>query len=204
MSDSRTQGTYAADKNEILFSKFGINYNNEPELCKKGSVVFRDVSAHGSPTRGIQRLKRKASMSLSSPGHTIPPLKWTISRSRFNSPRRRAKTTGKEERRHESWWNTLTLSRMSFGTAGPGCYQTSLAKSQRSRESGRNNRLRSHKTRQCIHCSGCYSLFQPRIGSLLTRRVGCAGLGSAVRSSCSDGAQLGTMLPGTIPLRRRE
>lgn len=34
----------AADKNEILFSLFGINYNNEPELFKKGSVVFRDVS----------------------------------------------------------------------------------------------------------------------------------------------------------------
>lgn len=38
------QGTYAADKNEILFSRFGINYNNEPEIYKKGSVVFRDVS----------------------------------------------------------------------------------------------------------------------------------------------------------------
>jgi tRNA(His) guanylyltransferase len=34
----------AADKNEILFSKFKINYNNEPEIYKKGSVVFRDVS----------------------------------------------------------------------------------------------------------------------------------------------------------------
>jgi tRNA(His) guanylyltransferase len=38
------QGTYSADKNEILFSKFSINYNNEPEMFKKGSVVFRDVS----------------------------------------------------------------------------------------------------------------------------------------------------------------
>ncbi|KFA63022.1 hypothetical protein S40285_07236 [Stachybotrys chlorohalonatus IBT 40285] len=35
-------GTLAADKNEILFSRFGINYNNEPEIFKKGSVVFRD------------------------------------------------------------------------------------------------------------------------------------------------------------------
>lgn len=34
----------AADKNEILFSRFGINYNNEPEIFKKGSVIFRDVS----------------------------------------------------------------------------------------------------------------------------------------------------------------
>ncbi|KAI1413281.1 tRNA guanylyltransferase [Hypoxylon sp. FL1857] len=35
-------GTLAADKNEILFSKFKINYNNEPEIFKKGSVVYRD------------------------------------------------------------------------------------------------------------------------------------------------------------------
>ncbi|TGJ85939.1 hypothetical protein E0Z10_g2795 [Xylaria hypoxylon] len=35
-------GSLSADKNEILFSKFKINYNNEPEIYKKGSVVFRD------------------------------------------------------------------------------------------------------------------------------------------------------------------
>ncbi|KAB5584763.1 Thg1 C terminal domain-containing protein [Coniochaeta sp. 2T2.1] len=35
-------GTFAADKNEILFKRFGINYNNEPEIYKKGSVIFRD------------------------------------------------------------------------------------------------------------------------------------------------------------------
>lgn len=35
-------GTLAADKNEILFSQFGINYNNEPDVFKKGSVVLRD------------------------------------------------------------------------------------------------------------------------------------------------------------------
>ncbi|EPE10666.1 trna guanylyltransferase [Ophiostoma piceae UAMH 11346] len=36
------KGTFSADKNEILFSRFKINYNNEPEMNKKGSVVFRD------------------------------------------------------------------------------------------------------------------------------------------------------------------
>ena len=34
--------TAAADKNEILFARFNINYNNEPEMFRKGSVVFRD------------------------------------------------------------------------------------------------------------------------------------------------------------------
>lgn len=37
------QGTVSGDKNEILFSRFGINYNNEPEVYKKGSVLFREV-----------------------------------------------------------------------------------------------------------------------------------------------------------------
>ncbi|KAK8104269.1 tRNA guanylyltransferase [Apiospora kogelbergensis] len=36
------QGTLSKDKNEILYSKFHMNYNNEPEINKKGSVVFRD------------------------------------------------------------------------------------------------------------------------------------------------------------------
>ncbi|EPE35138.1 tRNA(His) guanylyltransferase [Glarea lozoyensis ATCC 20868] len=35
-------GTLAAEKNEILFSRFNINYNNEAEIYKKGSIVLRD------------------------------------------------------------------------------------------------------------------------------------------------------------------
>ncbi|KAL2271045.1 hypothetical protein VTJ83DRAFT_416 [Remersonia thermophila] len=41
-AEKTLKGTFAADKNEILFSRFGINYNNEHEMFKKGSVVFRD------------------------------------------------------------------------------------------------------------------------------------------------------------------
>ncbi|KAK8000359.1 hypothetical protein PG990_012959 [Apiospora arundinis] len=36
------KGTLSKDKNELLYSKFHMNYNNEPEIFKKGSVVFRD------------------------------------------------------------------------------------------------------------------------------------------------------------------
>ncbi|CAG7824274.1 unnamed protein product, partial [Allacma fusca] len=32
-------GTLSGDKNEILFSRFGINYNSEPELYRKGTVL---------------------------------------------------------------------------------------------------------------------------------------------------------------------
>ncbi|KZF22032.1 tRNAHis guanylyltransferase [Xylona heveae TC161] len=41
-AEKELMGTYSSDKNEILFSRFKINYNNEPEIYKKGSVVIRD------------------------------------------------------------------------------------------------------------------------------------------------------------------
>ncbi|KAJ4004352.1 tRNA-His guanylyltransferase [Fusarium irregulare] len=41
-AEKRLAGTLAKDKNEILFSECSINYNNEPEMYKKGSVIFRD------------------------------------------------------------------------------------------------------------------------------------------------------------------
>ncbi|TVY18958.1 tRNA(His) guanylyltransferase [Lachnellula arida] len=41
-AEKELAGSVAADKNEILFSRFKINYNNEPDMYKKGSVVFRD------------------------------------------------------------------------------------------------------------------------------------------------------------------
>ncbi|EAS32217.2 tRNA(His) guanylyltransferase [Coccidioides immitis RS] len=41
-AEQELKGTVSSDKNEILFSRFGINYNNEPEMFKKGSVLYRD------------------------------------------------------------------------------------------------------------------------------------------------------------------
>ena len=42
--EEELKGTLASDKNEILWGRFGINYNDEKEIFKKGSVVFRQVS----------------------------------------------------------------------------------------------------------------------------------------------------------------
>lgn len=42
------QGTFSADKNEILFKRFNINYNAEGEIWKKGSVVYRKVKTPSS------------------------------------------------------------------------------------------------------------------------------------------------------------
>jgi len=41
-AEKTLSGSLSAEKNEILFSRFKINYNNELELYKKGSVVFRE------------------------------------------------------------------------------------------------------------------------------------------------------------------
>jgi len=40
-AEESLKGTLSSDKNEILWSRFGINYNNELEIFRKGSVVFR-------------------------------------------------------------------------------------------------------------------------------------------------------------------
>ncbi|XP_063922736.1 probable tRNA(His) guanylyltransferase [Zophobas morio] len=40
-AEKRLSGTLSSDKNEILFSEFGTNYNNEPEMFKKGTILLR-------------------------------------------------------------------------------------------------------------------------------------------------------------------
>ena len=37
---TKRAGTFSADKNEILFSECGVNYNNEPAINRKGSFLF--------------------------------------------------------------------------------------------------------------------------------------------------------------------
>ncbi|KAK8245990.1 tRNAHis guanylyltransferase-like protein Thg1 [Phyllosticta capitalensis] len=41
-AEQRLAGTVSSDKHEILFKEFGINYNNEDDLYKKGTVLYRD------------------------------------------------------------------------------------------------------------------------------------------------------------------
>ena len=47
-------GSLSSEKNEILFSRFGINYNNEPEIFKKGSIVIRETKE-----RILERMETK-------------------------------------------------------------------------------------------------------------------------------------------------
>ncbi|KAM3964826.1 tRNA-histidine guanylyltransferase [Aphomia sociella] len=42
-AEKRLCGTVSADKNEILFNDFQINYNNEPEIFKRGTLLLRKI-----------------------------------------------------------------------------------------------------------------------------------------------------------------
>ncbi|KAJ4292825.1 tRNA-His guanylyltransferase [Kalmusia sp. IMI 367209] len=74
-AEKELSGTVSADKNEILFSRFGINYNNEPEIFKKGSVLYRD--------RPVKPISHSASASLSArpPNAAAPPYRPSPKRS---------------------------------------------------------------------------------------------------------------------------
>ncbi|CAL8070301.1 unnamed protein product [Orchesella dallaii] len=51
-AQQRLSGTLSGDKNEILFSQFGINYNSEPEIYRKGTVMVKKARP--------QKVSRKA------------------------------------------------------------------------------------------------------------------------------------------------
>ena len=40
-AENKLKNTLSSDKNEILFTEFGINYNNEPAIYKKGTIQIR-------------------------------------------------------------------------------------------------------------------------------------------------------------------
>ncbi|CAN9364193.1 unnamed protein product [Alternaria alternata] len=52
-AEQKLKGTVSSDKNEILFKEFGINYNNEPECFKKGTVLYRDFFPTPPPVEQI-------------------------------------------------------------------------------------------------------------------------------------------------------
>ncbi|KAF2127861.1 Thg1-domain-containing protein [Dothidotthia symphoricarpi CBS 119687] len=49
-AEQRLSGSVSADKHEILFKEFGINYNNELECFKKGTVLYRDFYQPAQPS----------------------------------------------------------------------------------------------------------------------------------------------------------
>lgn len=46
-AELKLKGTLAADKNEMLFTQFGINYNDEAPIFRKGSTIIRRTELNG-------------------------------------------------------------------------------------------------------------------------------------------------------------
>ncbi|OWF49248.1 probable tRNA(His) guanylyltransferase [Mizuhopecten yessoensis] len=68
-SQERLKGTLSSDKNELLFSDFGLNYNSLPELYRKGSVLIRmkETDAEQRGDRELHNGMRTSSVSFESP-----------------------------------------------------------------------------------------------------------------------------------------
>lgn len=69
-AEEELRGSASSDKHEILFSKFSINYNNEPEIYKKGTIIVREMEGEEVPKepltqRQMQRLMKKNKMWIS-------------------------------------------------------------------------------------------------------------------------------------------
>lgn len=52
-AEKRLSGTVSADKNEILFQEFNMNYNNEPEIFKRGTILLRKSILHNKVNKSI-------------------------------------------------------------------------------------------------------------------------------------------------------
>ena len=53
-AEEELKGSVAAEKNEILFSRFGVNYNDEWEGYRKGTVIFRAYEGATGEREGVR------------------------------------------------------------------------------------------------------------------------------------------------------
>ncbi|XP_067044106.1 probable tRNA(His) guanylyltransferase isoform X2 [Acropora muricata] len=64
-AEDRLNGTVSSDKNEILFSEFNINYNNLPQMYRKGSVlIWEKMSDPSDSSQGnnFQKTRRQVAL----------------------------------------------------------------------------------------------------------------------------------------------
>jgi len=52
-AEAKLRGTFSADKNELLFQEFGINYNNLPAMYRKGTILLRKRVILGEKSRQV-------------------------------------------------------------------------------------------------------------------------------------------------------
>ncbi|KAG9292887.1 hypothetical protein G9A89_016249 [Geosiphon pyriformis] len=64
-AENTLKGTVSAGKNELLFSQFGINYNDLPKMYRKGSILIRkEVATIKTNTEGQEIMRQKKIISI--------------------------------------------------------------------------------------------------------------------------------------------
>ncbi|KAG5366722.1 tRNA(His) guanylyltransferase [Yarrowia sp. B02] len=58
-AEQRLSKTLSKDKHELLFSEFGLNYNNEPDVFKKGTTIVKEFDTAGLSQRQVERKMKK-------------------------------------------------------------------------------------------------------------------------------------------------
>lgn len=58
-AEQRLSKTVSKDKHELLFSEFGLNYNNEPDVFKKGTTIVKEFDTAGLSQRQVERKMKK-------------------------------------------------------------------------------------------------------------------------------------------------
>lgn len=58
-AEKRLSKTVSADKHEMLFTEFGLNYNNEPDVFKKGTTIVKEFDTAGLSQRQVERKMKK-------------------------------------------------------------------------------------------------------------------------------------------------
>lgn len=58
-AEQRLSKTVSKDKHELLFTEFGLNYNNEPDVFKKGTTIVKEFDTTGLSQRQVERKLKK-------------------------------------------------------------------------------------------------------------------------------------------------
>lgn len=71
-AELRLKGTDSAQKNELLFTTLKINYNNEPEMYRKGSVIVREPSDNDKQPNQVSSAENSETYNRNNSNPNVP------------------------------------------------------------------------------------------------------------------------------------
>lgn len=98
-------GTVSADKHEILFSRFGINYNGLEEIFKKGSIlIWESDGIVEVPSSALDEAKDPVSPAIPTP-HTATAQPGAPQAPAFAPQARKRPAIIHEDLIKDDWWH---------------------------------------------------------------------------------------------------